>query len=423
MQVQPLAFSPKGDVLAVGFTEFGSSYFGRSKDPVRFVRVNDGGEAMPPLQTSLDTNHHVTIVRADFSPDGKFFAVLQVHRDNAWLLQVYDLASRSCVVTQTLGVVPVLSSSPDWEVDFSFAPDSSFIVTSEKISQRGSFDHRVVTVVDLATGRERFKRERSGFAVISPDAKIVATVDDVPYGVYDRPPDLKLWNARSGELIKTMEKTLSPGNSGVWPVFSPDGRRIALHSTVTRVYDTDSGRQVLEKPWGGQFLCDGTLVSVSGKDVQLWDVDSGKLKRAFTFDLGRHWDNGDQISPIPRAVPTRPCLAVFNYYPSRFPALLHKVGCLAGLNLFGFNRLTLLNADDGTRQTVELHDAMFTSSCIFSPAGNAVAVGFADGVVSVFDIPPRHSARAVVVAAAIVLLAGFMLARGRKQAGGVGGTT
>jgi WD40 repeat protein len=131
-------------------------------------------------------------------------------------------------------------------------------------------------------------------------------------------------------------------------------------------------------------------------------VSTGKLKRTFAFDLGRHWDNGDAISPRPVAIPKQSKMAVFNYYPAFRSAVLDWLGRTCRLNAFGCNNMVLLDANDGTRQSLELHEEQIIANTCFSPDGNRLAIGYMDGNVVIWDLSPRRSYTAPFYAAIFV---------------------
>jgi WD40 repeat protein/tRNA A-37 threonylcarbamoyl transferase component Bud32 len=107
-------------------------------------------------------------------------------------------------------------------------------------------------------------------AEFSPDGELVAAVSD------DR---LRVWNARSGELMQTI-----PFVGPRWIRFSPDGNHVAVSSGVSGVVRVWNLETWLHQDLVGKsfvnhiaFSPDGSQLAASGQDgtIQIWDVETG----------------------------------------------------------------------------------------------------------------------------------------------------
>ncbi len=410
--LKALSFSPAGDVLAVGSLAGGGSFLGAPTTPIRFLSARDGTEAQPTLPTT--NQYPVSVVQAGYSSDGKLFATLQAHAYRELELAVFDLATRTLIGAQKVPYVDNVGSGPDGTVTFRFSPDSSFLVTDGQVTRQRFFSHRAVVVWDLAARKERFTLEKAGFPEISPDSRLLATIDDPPPNVYGTKGSLKLWNTQSGKLERAIEL---PGAARVWPAFSTDGKLVTVNTGDTaEVFETATGKRVFEqKGWTPRFLADGkTLMTVWWLDVQMWNTATWEMKQKHTFNLGRSWENGDPIAPRPQVISAQPRVAVFHSDPTRHWALLRWLGRTAKLNAFGSHRMMVIDAATGTRQSIELHGANLLSGSVWSPDGTRAALGFMDGSVELWDFPPRRSLVAPATAAVLAVVTVLALRR-RKQ--------
>ncbi len=134
---------------------------------------------------------------------------------------------------------------------------------------------------------------------ISPDGATVASCGD---------DAIRLWRAATGELLHVLPATVRvqqfEGPSSVL-AFSPDGKRLASGETDRyRVWDVQTGQPLLSIPapaatsgagwWNTAvtavvFTPDGRRLVTAGKDgaARLWDLDDGKLIRAYSIDKER----------------------------------------------------------------------------------------------------------------------------------------
>lgn len=419
-KLAPLAFTPKGDVLAAGtFVQDGLSLLAVS--PVRFLRSTDGSEAEPPLETFVASPEEKPpiprqILRAEFSPDGKMLAVLQEHhefrrRDEIELI-VFARDTRERLLTVS---VPYPANAADKSSTIPyhlFSPDSKWLLWVEY-----AFPERAVKVWDLTSKKEAFTLPKVCYPVVSSDSTLIATthfwrtLGKEPFAV-------QLWDIRTGALRQTLPLL---GTSEGWkrgPSFSPDGRLLAVNSRdnnskqIVEVFDTTTGKRVFQQDaWSPHLLSDGkTLVTVKNNDVQRWDTTNWTLLGKIEFQLGKYWDNGSDISPEPVTIPGKTIVMVSNYYPTVRSPYLRWLGEKLKLNTFGSHEVTFIDGQSGQRQSIAIHNDSMLSSAVFSPDGNRAAFGTITGSMSLWEIPPRKSFVAVVWAVVLgVIVVGVTL--------------
>jgi RNA polymerase sigma factor (sigma-70 family) len=200
--VPRFAFTPDGKALAVLYA--GEKDRDQTKGDLNGgVRLFDlaRGEAV----RSVRGHKHMAISLA-FSPDGKLLATGGTQHDDD--VRVWDLAGGKEVrVIKTGASVPAVAFSPDGRVLAS-----------------GQGDGRVV-LWDVATGKELRALEgvsNSNLAVaFSPDGRLLAAAGPVEKDG-KRTYEVRLWNAVSGELLRTWEDT------GASFTFAPDGTVLAI---------------------------------------------------------------------------------------------------------------------------------------------------------------------------------------------------
>ncbi len=166
------------------------------------------------------------------------------------------------------------------------SPDGKSLATAHVPRKEGSVN--TVRVRD-ASGKERFAVP-SGIGGISamcfsPDGSTLAA------GSYDA--DLRVWNARNGELVKLIDELPV---SMFALAFSPDGRHLAAAGVDRTVYLWETGSWKLARKLTGQpemisavaFSPDGRLLVTGGFNVltsrhpvkvMLWETRSGKAIR------------------------------------------------------------------------------------------------------------------------------------------------
>jgi WD40 repeat protein len=416
----PLAFTPKGDVLLVG-TQVQDGLSLQSVSPVRFLRSADGTEAEPPLETFVapkDENPPIPrqILRAEFSPDGKLLAILQDHHDfkrrEEIELIVFVRDTRERLLTIAIPYVLNAADKASTIPHHLFSPDSKWLQCVEY-----PFPDRTVKVWDLNNKKEAYSLPKVCYPVISPDSTLIATTQ-FRRTLGKDPFAVELWDLRTGTLRQTLPLQ---GTTEGWkrsPSFSPDGRLLAVNSRdsnskqTVEVFDITTGKRVFQQDaWSPHLLSDGkTLVTVKNNDVQRWNTTDWSLQGKSEFKLGKHWDNGSDLSPEPAAIPGKPIVMVSNYYPTVRSPYLRWLGQKLKLNTFGSHEVTFIDGPSGQRQSIAIHHDSILSSAVFSPDGNRAAFGTIAGSMYFWEIPPRKSFTAVVWAVVLgVIVVGLAL--------------
>lgn len=129
-------------------------------------------------------------------------------------------------------------------------------------------------------------KKMAGFASFSPDSKLVAIGDTFwePNAEGEGHSEMKLFDL-SGKLIRTLE---SPGPGVMTPVFSPDGKILAVgnRNHETRLFEVATGKllHTLPRRMTHQiaFSPDGKVLAAGYVDgvVALWDVATGSMLRS-----------------------------------------------------------------------------------------------------------------------------------------------
>jgi WD40 repeat protein len=193
-------------------------------------------------------------------------------------LIIFDhLNSVEIVDEATLRTISAVSTDQH-PMDFAHSPDG-------KLRMWHARKQTTYTVENTVSGK-KFEIEIgpfAGSATFSPDGKLLAIGrsewnQNAPGGPRS---EMLLFDA-SGKHLRTLEKT-APG--GLTPVFSPDGKIIAVgnRNDVTQLFEVATGKRLhtLEKTMTQQiaFSPDGKILAAGYVDgtLGLWDVGTGKL--------------------------------------------------------------------------------------------------------------------------------------------------
>ncbi len=221
-----------------------------------------------------------------FSPDGKWIAIINPESRQ---ITVYEATTwkKFQIVANVLPVSGI-----------GFSPDGHFLAFATYVNR----EECLVKLYNTATGKEIRSMANHSNDIISiafsPDGKLLAT------GSRDK--TLKLWNLRTGRLIRAFQgKGLPEGMAHEGWVgglaFSPDGKFLAsgdvsLRSTI-KLWDTKSGSEISkmllsdENRWdqiqGLAFSPDGELLAASSiRKVAIFDVNAWKEVWSLSKEVG-----------------------------------------------------------------------------------------------------------------------------------------
>ncbi len=167
---------------------------------------------------------------------------------------------------------------------FAFSKDQRLTSWRDRDTNQITIRHANNRIVKLDGG------ETPHAPVFSPDGKLAAIGDAIttdPTTEGSGYSLVRIYDTTSGQLLHTLEQSKS-GWAGVRPVFSPDGRLLAVgnRNYETRLFDVATGRllRTLPKRMTHEiaFSPDGKTLAAGYVDgtVVLWDVQTGGLLRS-----------------------------------------------------------------------------------------------------------------------------------------------
>lgn len=257
----------------------------------KVVQMDDPLPAGSTLRFGTSRFRHGTSVKTmDVSPDGK---IAFVANDND-RPRAFDLASGRVLYSPNWGSVEVGA----------FSPDGRTLVIKQ------SYD---LYVWDAATGKELrtikgppTKPWGRGWLAFTPDGKAVAVTSHE--NQEPRAARIHIIDFESGKTIRDFS---ADSLSVLEFAFSPDGKLMASggydhdnDNYFARLWDVETGTELRRFMHGKQgygiaslaFSPDGktlaTLGTQAGVLLRLFDVDTGKLRRAFPKDTGVRPDRG-----------------------------------------------------------------------------------------------------------------------------------
>ncbi len=438
--VATVAFSPDGKLIVIG------SFDGT----VRLWNAANGA----PLGTFK--GHGAAVRSAAFSPDGRRI----VTGSSDGTARIWHAASDTAP--------PTVLAMPDESVDTAeFSPDGQSITTTSSNPSRLQLSARIwdaesgklLEVKVLATEKNLF----SVFYVTATDGRHVVLIDrhsggkariwdiasggevgDVPDNVPDADvafsPDglriaivsantLKIWEAIAPSAPPTNRNQrwrcntrqcileLEGDGGASWPVFSPDGQRVAAFvRNTTSIWNANVGDQVVifERPdraiAPASFSPDGRqLITLSFASAGIWDATGDAafrvLHRAEAAERGgpRNVYSFAAFSPDGQTVVTVSGDGTAKIWNTASGALLAKTQCPGGLRApvrfladgkrivtaCGDGKLRVWQAASDASPVVLGEDQSLVNSVAVSSDGERIATGTADGNARIWDVSPN----------------------------------
>ncbi len=242
--------------------------------------------------------HEGGINTVQFSEDGD--ALLTVGTDKSF--RVWNFKTGNMISKIFDVALRANAAEGDFVVQAQFSPDGKSILSSSLVY--------FAQVWDAATGKLKFNLENKPFieyAVFSSDGNWLVTDNIIRRGhnggwFGGQPNVIKVWNAHTGKLFKTLQVAGGEINS---IVFSPDNKKLVAHANnrVT-VMSTTTWKKISEFSCSADYTVNmpydysrrtvqfnpveesNQVLARSGDSVMIWDIAKGKLMALLegTFD-------------------------------------------------------------------------------------------------------------------------------------------
>ena len=276
-------------------------------------------------------------------------------------------------------------------ISIAYSPDGKTLASGLSGGQIKLWDARSGALLRTLDGHANEVRS----VAFAPDGKTLASGSD------DK--TIKLWDARSGKLVRTLE-----GHTDrVYSVaFAPDGNMLASGSwdSTIKLWDARSG--ALLRTLDGHanevlsvaFAPDGqTLASGGYKTVKLWDARSGALVR--TLEGHTSWVNSVAFAPHGNMLASGSWDSTIKLWDAHSGELLRTLeGHTEDVTSVAFapdgntlasgsdgNTIKLWDARSGeTLRTLESHTSL-VDSVAFAPDGSTLASGSSDNAIKLWD--------------------------------------
>jgi WD40 repeat protein len=265
-------------------TPFSTPAIPASDYPV--ISVANATQVIPIAQIAADKSSNGYFSTINFSPDGKWVAVLASFEYPKGIY-LYDVQTKQLVKKLT-------SIVQDYNGDIAFSPDGKVISVGvdSGVTDRmtGSFE-----LWDIESGKLLNEFPKSLERIpnqypFSPNGRTVVTSQGI---------GAQFWNVESGQLRFTLEAAIY--------AFSPDGQKVVgmVGNGIIKVWDTTSGESALEFTTPQMdvtditFSHDGKMIATAGGrgdgTIRLWDAATGKPIRILTGHTA--WLNTISFNP------------------------------------------------------------------------------------------------------------------------------
>lgn len=212
-----------------------------------------------------------------FSPDGKVLAAFSRQKG---IIELWDSVNGRRMHT--------LKHEADcWPEAFSTDGKMLLSCTDNTIHSN------TIHIWDVATGKElrQIKQNRIREIALSPDGKLLATVDSIHRGWWQPDSRVHLWDMANGRELRQLTVSVKESDSQspamVWRMaFAPDGKSLLTGGWdgVLRVWDPATGREIRRIP-GFSAVVSTFALAPDGKTLAV--VDGQSTVRVFDFATGK----------------------------------------------------------------------------------------------------------------------------------------